>query len=131
MHKDDQAIAFYKKAIEKEPDCFWFYHNLALIYFKNGRKNEALTVGIQAIKLDPKATFQYMQRPSAIHPPLQTYAMPSSYNNNTAAFVRGGYADMLFLIRSILDDQGKESNFESAGFKDNELPRAEPSLAVY
>ena len=100
----EQAAALYQEAIKLRPEFFWFYHNLALIYLKNGQLNEALHLILFAVKLNPEPTLQYMLQPSAIHPSLETYAIPSNYSG-TADFLKSGYDTLLLILQQAMESQ--------------------------
>ncbi len=51
-----RAVSFYKKAIGLNPNFFWSYYNLSIIYFENRRYQEAARLLEKATALSPQAT---------------------------------------------------------------------------
>ncbi len=70
LGKKEEAIASYEKAIEINPDFFWFYYNLGVIYFKDGQYKEAYEVFKKTVKVKPQATLSFIQWSKRIYMPL-------------------------------------------------------------
>ena len=70
LDKKKEAIAAYEKAIEMNPNFFWFRYNLSMIYFKAGQYKEAYEVLKKAVKTSPQATLKYIQWSKRIYVPL-------------------------------------------------------------
>jgi tetratricopeptide (TPR) repeat protein len=51
----NQALAWFDKAIEQQPDGFWIYHQRANALAKLGRKNEAKASAEKSIELAKQA----------------------------------------------------------------------------
>ena len=50
----DEAIDYYRKAVQLDPDYAWAHHNLANALRIKGRLDEAYDHYQQVIRLDPK-----------------------------------------------------------------------------
>jgi len=57
--KLSEAIVFYRKAIEKQPNFNWYHHNLGEVLAKNGQLDEAIACYLCAIELAPNFCSSY------------------------------------------------------------------------
>ncbi len=55
----DQAVAFYRSAIEGDPDFFDGWHALAMALMKLKRYEEAVDAGLNTIRLKPNDAMAY------------------------------------------------------------------------
>jgi len=57
---DDKAIASYEQAAIFNPHFFWFYYNLATIYFKQGKYQKAIEYSQLAIDSDRETAVSFL-----------------------------------------------------------------------
>ena len=50
----EEAIRFYKKAIERAPNDFWFHAHLAAVYIMMGRDEEARAEAAEVLRINPR-----------------------------------------------------------------------------
>ncbi len=70
LEKKDKAIAAYKQAIKTNPDVFWNYFNLGVIYFKKGAYRDAVSYLDLAIEKMPEASLSFINDSKAIFKPI-------------------------------------------------------------
>jgi len=70
LNDDPKAVRFLKKSIEVDPDYFWNYYNLAVIYINESRYREASDMLQKALTVDPKTTFKRLFTSSMVYLPL-------------------------------------------------------------
>ncbi len=66
----DKAIDYYNKAIYLNPDFFWFWYNLGVVYFKNDQYQEAAVSLGKAVTSDVGKTSQFVQESKVYRPIL-------------------------------------------------------------
>ena len=103
---DEHAIKMYKKAIQLNPKFFWFYHNLGVIYFQNGRYGEAVDVLRRGVKTDAHDTLSAIQSSKVIYRSI--LIEEASFANNTVRRLGEGYKNA---YRMLVLSQYHQKNF--------------------
>ncbi len=67
LGKYPKAAADFKKAIELQPDFFWFYYDLGVIYFKQGNYEQAIASLQSALKTDPQKALDFIKNSSVVY----------------------------------------------------------------
>jgi tetratricopeptide (TPR) repeat protein len=67
LNKEAKAVEFYQKAAGLVPGFYGFRYNLAVIYFKTGRFEDASRELQQALASDPKESLMYILSQSKIY----------------------------------------------------------------
>jgi tetratricopeptide (TPR) repeat protein len=57
---------FYKKAIERAPNDFWFHANLAVTYIMMGRDEEARASAAEVLRINPKFSVEFYAKRSLV-----------------------------------------------------------------
>lgn len=70
LNDDPKAIKFLKLAVQNNPDYFWNYYDLSVIYISESRYQEALEWMQKALKVDPKNSFKRMISSPWVYEPL-------------------------------------------------------------
>lgn len=70
LNKREEAIASYKKAITLNSKFFWFYYNLGVIYFKDGRFEEAVDILEKGLAVSLKRTLLYTSVSELLYLPI-------------------------------------------------------------
>ena len=70
LNDDPKAINFLKTAIQNDPDYFWNYYNLAVIYINESRYQEATDLLQRALQVNPMTSFKRMAMSSWVYAPL-------------------------------------------------------------
>ena len=86
----DKALWHYRKAVVLNPDFFWFYYNLGVIYLEQGLYRQATLVLEKAIASSPENALVFMHA-SKIYITLTKYAADLKYDLDRNLF--GGYRD--------------------------------------
>ena len=60
LNKIDEAIDYYKKAIEINPDFFWFNYNLGILYFKKSEYKQAVGYLMNTVRNDPNPSLDFI-----------------------------------------------------------------------
>jgi adenylate cyclase len=61
-----EEAVFYKKAIERAPNDFWFHANLAVTYIMMGRDEEARASAAEVLRINPKFTLELYAKRSLV-----------------------------------------------------------------
>jgi tetratricopeptide (TPR) repeat protein len=62
LGQDPQAVASYQQAIALNPDYFWPYYNLGVIFYRQAQYSKAGDYLTQGLKLDPIKTIVLLSR---------------------------------------------------------------------
>jgi len=62
----EEAAVFYKKAIERAPNDFWFHANLAVTYIMMGRDEEARAAAAEVLRINPKFSVEFYAKRSLV-----------------------------------------------------------------
>ncbi len=65
-----KCVEAYKRAIKENATFFWYYHNLGVVYYQDGRYKEAFDILSQGVVLPPEATFTYIGTSQRLYVPL-------------------------------------------------------------
>jgi len=66
----DQAIEAYEKAIALNPNFFWFYHNIGILYYQNGDYDKAIIAFEKAINQDLQNSINFIVSSKYVYRPL-------------------------------------------------------------
>ena len=58
----EEAVVFYKKAIERSPNDFWFHAHLAAVYIMMGRDEEARAEAAEVLRINPKFSLEWFAK---------------------------------------------------------------------
>jgi len=72
LGQTNESISSYQKAIEINPNFFWFHYNLGLIYFKEERFEQALESFKMALATKPQQAFEFIRTSRRIYLPMLT-----------------------------------------------------------
>ena len=86
----DKALRYYRKAVALEPDFFWFYYDLGVMYLDRGMCRQAALVLEKAVAASPENTLRFMHA-SKIYITLTKHAADLKYDLERSLF--GGYRD--------------------------------------
>ncbi len=57
----------FLRAIELNPNFFWYYYNLGIIYFQQGKYESAVKMFDRALTLSPGLSLMYIRSPKTLH----------------------------------------------------------------
>lgn len=90
----EKSLAALAKASALNPNFFWFHHNLAVLSFKNGHPERAITACRKALALKPETTFLTIRR-SKIYRDIER---GNASGIPVAADLKEGYQDCYRLL---------------------------------
>jgi adenylate cyclase len=61
-----EAVAAYKKAIEKSPNDFWYHAHLVVVYAAMGRDEEAREEAAEVMRINPKFSVEWFAKTSML-----------------------------------------------------------------
>ncbi len=88
--KMDKAEESLNKAVESNPEVFWFYYNQGIFYYRNKNYPKSIESFQKALKCDPKNTIQFMVS-SRIYLPI-FLASKADLNNEMSRRLQEGYS---------------------------------------
>jgi len=112
---DQKAKESFKKAIQGDPDYFWYYYDLAILNINDHDYHASLELLLNAIQLKPQTNIQVLAA-SSILVPLLPSASPL---NDFVVHLNQGYEQGLFLLK-ILNSALPEGRMEDV-FKQMKL----------
>ena len=62
----EEAVAAYKKAIERSPNDFWYHANLAVVYTAMGRDEKAREEAAEVTRINPKFSLEWFSKTSLL-----------------------------------------------------------------
>jgi adenylate cyclase len=62
----EEAVVFYKKAIERSPNDFWYHAHLAVVYTAMGRDEEARAEAAEVMRINPKFSLEWFSKTSLL-----------------------------------------------------------------
>ena len=62
----EEAVVFYKKAIERSPNDFWYHAHLAVVYTVMGRDEEAREEAAEVMRINPKFSVEWFAKTSLL-----------------------------------------------------------------
>jgi adenylate cyclase len=62
----EEAVAAYKKAIQRSPNDFWFHAHLAVVYTAMGRDEEARAEAAEVTRINPKFSLEWFSKTSLL-----------------------------------------------------------------
>ncbi len=116
--KVDQAEESLNKAVESNPETFWFYYNQGVFYYKKKDFAKSIESFQKALRCDPKKTIQFMAS-SKIYLPI-FLASKLDLNNELSKRLREGYSWVYrFMIDSYLQQKDYQNvlNFAMIGIQ--------------
>ena len=133
-----EAVDDYQKAVELEPKFFWFYHNLGVVYFKQGEYLKAIDVTKQGLRRNPQDSLQFIASSTVIYRSLLlslknqninlTKRMEQGYRNSYKMLILSYYElkdfhEMLRIadIVTRMEVEGKDEFYYYAGVAAYEL----------
>lgn len=120
LNDDPKAIKFLKMGVGFDPDYFFNYYNLAVIYIKGSRYPEASDVLQKALKVDPMTSLKKMLASTWVYLPLlgpnerETFVISAQHTKE--AYQLG------FFLKQILGQMEEIRSFEK---NKNPLPAKE------
>ncbi len=106
LGKQSQSIEAYAQAIAANPDYFWPYYNLGVIYYRQGQYSKAADYFLQAIEREPVRTIVLLAR-SKVYNDVKL-----SKNNGPYDYLAGlkeGRTEAYILL---MDSLSKTANYE-------------------
>ena len=70
LNNDPKAIDYLNKAIAYDPDYFWNYYNLGVIYINESRYKQAADVLQKGMKIEPMVSFKRLFTSQMVYLPL-------------------------------------------------------------
>ena len=99
LGKHKKAITAYQKAIELNPAFFWFYHNLGIIYFKEGRYEEAARMFEAALGTKPEYAGMFIGSSTKMYIPILLKNVGNIKIFINSQFKRGfSYVQLLLIL---------------------------------
>jgi adenylate cyclase len=62
----EEAVGFYKKALERAPNDFWFHAHIAALYIMMGRDEEARAAAAEVLRINPKFSVEWFAKTSLL-----------------------------------------------------------------
>ena len=104
--QNEKAIAYYQKAIQLNPNFFWFYHNLGVIFFKNKEYDKAANAFAKAVQTDTNKSLMYIHSSQRIYIPI--YKGKIKTFSDMKDQIDRGVADSYYYLSLCLKVMGKE-----------------------
>lgn len=106
--KADQAEEFLNKAIESNPETFWFYYNQGIFYYKKKDFSKSIERFQKALRCDPKKTIQFMVS-SKIYLPI-FLASKIDLSNDLSKRLQEGYS---WAYRFIIECYAQQKDYQN------------------
>lgn len=106
--KVDQAEESFHKAVESNPETFWFYYNQGVFYYKKKDFAKSVESFQKALRCDPKKTIQFMAF-SKIYLPI-FMASKLDLNNELIKRLQEGYS---WAYRFIIDSYLRQRDYQN------------------
>ena len=110
----DRALSFYKKAMEENPQVFWYPYNLGVIYLRQDRYADALSMFKTALSMGPKDTIS-LSFSSKVYVPILVDNSLYTFDKLLAQFEQGRQRamELAFLAQIRLENKPAEYNKDS------------------
>jgi adenylate cyclase len=62
----DESLVFYKKAIKRAPNDFWFHAGIATVYMMMGNEEEARAAAAEVLRINPKFSLDFLAKTTLV-----------------------------------------------------------------
>jgi len=115
LNDDPKAIKFLKIAIQHDPEYFWNYYNLAIIYFNESRYQDTASLLQEAFKISPKVSFYRMFKSEYVYVPLLSGPNEKIVFEDAATHLREVYQSSVVLMQILNQSKNSQEQQEALG----------------